>query len=70
MPPEVEGGTWANFAVISSSMHEFSIDFVRMNGSMPTSGVVVQRINVSALLAQQLIDVRLSPNLTDQDFAC
>ena len=41
-----------------------------MNGSMPTSGVVVQRINMSALLAQQLVDVRLSPNLTDQDFAC
>ena len=27
-----------------------------MNGSMPTSGVVVQRINMSPLLAQQLID--------------
>ena len=37
-------------------MHEFMIDFVRMNGSMPASGVVGQRINMSPLLAQQLID--------------
>ena len=58
LPPELEGGTWANFAVISHSMHEFTLDFVRMNfdGSVPASGVVVQRINMSPLLAQQLID--------------
>ena len=58
LPPELEGGTWANFAAISHSMHEFTIDFVRMNfdGSVPIKGVVVQRINMSPLLAQQLID--------------
>ena len=58
LPPELEGGTWANFAAISHSMHEFTIDFVRMNfdGSVPINGVVVQRINMSPLLAQQLID--------------
>ncbi len=61
LPPDLEGGTWANFAMISHSMHEFTIDFIRMNfdasaPNLPTNGVVVQRVNMSPLLAQQLID--------------
>ncbi len=58
LPPELEGGCWANFAAVAHSPYEFTLDFVRMNfdGSEPRNGVVVQRIHMSPLFVQQLID--------------
>ena len=58
MPPELEAGCWANFAAITHSPYEFTLDFVRMSfeGTEPRSGVVVQRINMPPLFVQQLID--------------
>ena len=58
MPPELESGCWANFAAVSHSPYEFTLDFVRMNfdGAEPRNGVVVQRIHMSPLFVQQLID--------------
>ncbi|MCY3851754.1 MAG: DUF3467 domain-containing protein [Acidimicrobiaceae bacterium] len=61
---ELAGGVWANFAAVSHSPHEFTIDFIRLDYQTqnPTRGVVVQRVNMSPLLVQQLI-VALTENM-------
>ena len=58
VPPELEGGVWANFAAITHSPYEFTLDFVRMtfDGAQPRGGVLVQRVNMPPLFVQQLID--------------
>lgn len=62
-PPEVlirhedAGGVWANFAAVSHSPYEFTIDFVRLDFSTtPPRGVVVSRVNLSPLFVSQLMD--------------
>ena len=35
---EQMAGVWANFAAVSHSEHEFTIDFVRMDGTAPPPG--------------------------------
>ncbi len=51
------GGVWANFAAVSHSPYEFTIDFVRLDfGRTPPSGVVVSRVNLSPLFVSQLMD--------------
>ena len=35
---EQMAGVWANFAAVSHSEHEFTIDFVRMDGTAPAAG--------------------------------
>jgi hypothetical protein len=48
MPEAQLGGVYANFAFVSHSEHEFTLDFVRMAyGSQPVQGVVVSRVSVS-----------------------
>ena len=56
--PEQMAGVWANWAVVSHSEHEFTLDFVRMDGTTPAPGrgIVVARVAVSPLLVTQLID--------------
>jgi Protein of unknown function (DUF3467) len=51
-------GVWANWAVVSHSEHEFTLDFVRMDGTAPPPGrgIVVARVAVSPLFVTQLID--------------
>jgi hypothetical protein len=52
-------GVWANFARVSHSEHEFTLDFVRLDysqGSPPRHGLVVARVSVSPLFVTQLID--------------
>jgi hypothetical protein len=51
-------GVWANWAVVSHSEHEFTLDFVRIDGTAPPPGrgIVVARVAVSPLLVTQLID--------------
>jgi hypothetical protein len=56
--PEHLGGVWANFARVSHSPHEFTIDFVRIDfggGQIPLPGTVVARVAVSPLFITQLI---------------
>src|SRR5215212_8746263 len=55
---EQMAGVWANFAQVSHSQHEFTIDFVRMDGTAPPPGrgVVVARVAMSPLFITQLID--------------
>jgi hypothetical protein len=58
LPPDQMAGVWANFAQVSHSQHEFTIDFVRMDGTAPPPGrgVVVARVAMSPLFITQLID--------------
>ncbi len=56
--PEQLGGVWANGAAVRHSPHEFTIDFMRFDygaDGKPSSGVLVQRVNMSPLLITQLI---------------
>lgn len=57
MPPELEAGVWSNFAIVSHSPYEFTLDFIRLDfsGNPPTRGVVVQRVNMSPQFVEQLI---------------
>ncbi|HEY7538407.1 MAG TPA: DUF3467 domain-containing protein [Gaiellaceae bacterium] len=52
------GGVWANYAQVSHSQHEFTIDFVRMDATAPPPGrgIVVARVAMSPLFVTQLID--------------
>ena len=54
--PAQMAGTWANFARVSHSEHEFTFDFVRLDyGSKPLNGIVVSRVSVSPLFVTQLM---------------
>lgn len=56
MPQEMLGGVWSNFARVSHSPHEFTLDFCRVEyGSKPTTGLVVSRVNLSPLMVTQLM---------------
>jgi hypothetical protein len=57
LPPEQMAGVWANYAAVSHSEHEFTLDFIRLQyGGDPLVGVVVARISVSPLFITQLIE--------------
>lgn len=57
--PAQLGGVWANVASISQTVHEFTLDFIRMDGSAPPPGrgIVVARVAFSPLMAGQLADL-------------
>ena len=55
MPNELFGGVWANFAIVSHSQFEFTIDFVRMDYGQ-NQGLVTARVNLSPLFVTQLLD--------------
>lgn len=60
--PTQQAGVWANWARVSHSPYEFTLDFVRLDFSnQPPSGVVVARVALSPLMVSQLIDA-LSKN--------
>ena len=57
--PAQLAGVWANFARVTHSEHEFTLDFIRMDyseGSPPKRGIVVARIAFSPLFVLQLIE--------------
>lgn len=55
--PKQMAGVWANFAQVSHSPYEFTLDFVRVDSTQqPPVGIVVSRVSLSPLLVQQLID--------------
>ena len=58
--PDQMAGVWANFAQVSHSVHEFTIDFVRLESTAPR-GIVVARVSVSPLFITQLVEA-LSDN--------
>lgn len=55
MPTEHMAGVWANFAQVSHSPYEFTLDFVRLDFQQK-KGIVVARVSVSPLFITQLID--------------
>ena len=59
LQPEHMAGVWANWAQVSHTVHEFTLDFVRMDGTapLPGKGIVVARVSVSPLFISQLVDV-------------
>jgi len=60
--PAQMAGVWANFARVSHSPYEFTLDFVRLDfASQPPEGIVVARVSLSPLLVTQLIEA-LSTN--------
>jgi hypothetical protein len=64
MDPSQFAGAWANFARVSHSEHEFTIDFIRIDSTqVPPRGIVVSRVSVSPLFVTQLIDA-LNENWT------
>ena len=80
MPPELEAGVWSNFAIVSHSPFEFTLDFIRLDfTSNPPGGVVVQRVNMSPQFVEQLISAlnqnmesyaaKLAANITPPDTA-
>jgi len=57
--PETLVGVYANFANVSQSPYEFTINFARVEHEVEEgelSGVVVSRVSVSPLFMRQLID--------------
>lgn len=60
VPESVSGGVWANFAAVSHSPYEFTIDFVRLDFAHGTDtvmpGQVVARVNLSPLMVTQLLE--------------
>ncbi len=60
VPESMSGGVWANFASVSHSPYEFTIDFVRLDFAHGTDdtmpGNVVARVNLSPLMVTQLMD--------------
>jgi hypothetical protein len=57
--PAQMAGVWANVAALTQTVHEFTLDFVRMDGSAPPPGrgIVVARVAFSPLMAGQLADL-------------
>ena len=54
--PEQLAGVWANYAQVSHSPYEFTLDFVRLQfGDATPRGIVVARVSVSPLFVTQLI---------------
>ncbi|WP_295660502.1 DUF3467 domain-containing protein [uncultured Nocardioides sp.] len=61
VPDDQAGGVWANFAAVSHSPYEFTIDFARMDYAHPREdgshqGTVVARVNLSPLMVTQLLE--------------
>jgi hypothetical protein len=57
LPEEHRGGVWANFARVTHSPYEFTLDFARLDFATAPDmqGVVVARVNLSPMLVTQLI---------------
>lgn len=60
VPESMSGGVWANFAAVSHSPYEFTIDFVRLDFAHSSDNVmpgqVVARVNLSPLMVTQLLE--------------
>ena len=54
--PSQRAGVWANWAHVTHSEHEFTLDFVRMDPLQPSHGIVVARVVVPPSFVTQLID--------------
>jgi hypothetical protein len=57
--PDALAGVFANWAQVSLSEHEFTVDFARMDPTAPPpgTGVLVSRIAMSSVLMRQLLNL-------------
>jgi len=55
LPDDLFGGVWSNFAIVSHSPYEFTIDFVRVDYNQG-KGIVTSRVNLSPLFVTQLLE--------------
>lgn len=55
LPEDKMAGVWANFARVSHTPHEFTLDFIRTE-SDGSRGIVVSRVSVSPLFVSQFIE--------------
>lgn len=55
VPQDQQAGVWANFATVSHSPYEFTLDFVRLDFQQQ-KGIVVARVSVTPLFITQLIE--------------
>jgi hypothetical protein len=57
--PAQMAGVWANAASLTQTVHEFTLDFIRIDGSAPPPGrgIVVARVAFSPLLAGQVAEL-------------
>lgn len=53
IPPDTFAGSWANHAELAQTAHEVTLDFYRV-GPGGQQGILVSRVNCSALLLEQL----------------
>jgi hypothetical protein len=53
--PEQLAGVWSNWTQVNYTEHEFTVDFVRIDPTLPR-GIVVARVSGSATFIMQLID--------------
>jgi hypothetical protein len=57
VPPAHQAGVWANWAAVTDSDHEFTVDFARVDHSVePPLATVVARIAMSPKMLRQLTD--------------
>ncbi|HUZ38078.1 MAG TPA: DUF3467 domain-containing protein [Streptosporangiaceae bacterium] len=55
--PAQMAGVWSNFARVSHSPYEFTLDFARLDFAVnPPQGIVVARVSLSPLMVTQLIE--------------
>ena len=55
--PAQMAGVWANFARVSHSPYEFTLDFIRLDyATNPPQGIVVARVSLSPLMVTQLVE--------------
>ena len=57
VPPAHQAGVWANWAAVTDSDHEFTVDFARVDHSVePALATVVARVAMSPKMLRQLLD--------------
>ncbi len=73
VPPELEEGVYANFAIVHHTQHEVTIDFCQLGinpvqqGETPTAKVI-SRINIAPSFVMPLLQA-ISTNLAQRDQA-
>ncbi len=72
LPPELEGGVYANFALVQAGEHDFTIDFCQMTPPQeegdPMTVRVVSRVRIAASFVTPLLQA-ISQNAFTRDEA-
>lgn len=71
LPPELEDGVYANFALVHHTQHEVTIDFCQLGtnpavGEQTPTAKVVSRIHISPTFVMPLLQA-ISTNVANRD---